>query len=237
MRIRFVWRSLVAVGLACGVARADLIESFDVVNDLAPPATDGAVTPSGWVGALRSQPLGVSGIFQGNLTVFGPHAGASYLGANFQNAAGIGTISTWIISPELLLQNGDTVSFWTRVPTDGGLFPDRLQLRMSTAGSSTDVGATADSVGDFTTLLLSVNPNLTTTDYPEVWTEFSTTITGLGGPTNGRLAFRYFVTDAGPSGFNSNYIGIDTFSHVSVPEPATVVLAGLALLGATRRRA
>ncbi|HYJ62828.1 MAG TPA: T9SS type A sorting domain-containing protein, partial [Parafilimonas sp.] len=36
------------------------------------------------------------------------------------------------------------------------------------------------------------------------------------GGSSGRVAFRYFVPDAGSSGTNSNYIGIDEFSYESV---------------------
>ena len=40
------------------------------------------------------------------------------------------------------------------------MFADRLELRLSTNGASTNVGTTTTSVGDFTTLLLTVNPLL-----------------------------------------------------------------------------
>jgi hypothetical protein len=90
---------------------------------------------------------------------------------------------------------------------------------MSTAGSSTNVGTTSTSVGDFTNLLLEINPNLVTGGYPESWTLFTVTLSGVGTPTTGRLAFRYFVTDGGPSGANSNYIGIDTVDYVYTEPP------------------
>src|SRR5206468_1050567 len=101
---------------------------------------------------------------------------------------------------------------WTRT-VDVPAFPDRLQVRMSTNGNSSNVGSTAVDVGDFTTLLLDINPLYTTTGYPNVWTQFSVTISGLGGPVTGRLAFRYFVEDAGFSGTHSDYIGIDTVQY------------------------
>jgi len=44
-----------------------------------------------------------------------------------------------------------------------------------------------------------------------VWTQFTVNITGIPVATQGRLAFRYFVENGGPTGANSNYIGIDTF--------------------------
>ena len=53
---------------------------------------------------------------------------------------------------------------------------------MSTNGTSQNVGTTATSVGDFTTLLLDINPTYTTTGYPNVWTNFVVTISGLAGP-------------------------------------------------------
>jgi hypothetical protein len=47
----------------------------------------------------------------------------------------------------------------------------------------------------------------------------------------GRIAFRYFVTNAGPSGVNSNYIGVDTWQVIEgAPVPTTGVWT-LALLG------
>ncbi|WP_376785899.1 choice-of-anchor J domain-containing protein [Diaphorobacter nitroreducens] len=64
-------------------------------------------------------------------------------------------------------------------------------------------------LGDFTTLLLSVNPALVANVYPQVWTQYTVTISGLPAPTSGRTAFRYFVTGAGSLGSNSDYIGID----------------------------
>ena len=49
-----------------------------------------------------------------------------------------------------------------------------------------------------------------------MWTEYLIDLDGIGAGNTGRLAFRYFVTDAGPSGANSNYIGIDA---IRVYEP------------------
>ena len=180
---------------------------------------------AGWVQTNNSAPLGATGWFQGNDVVFPAQSGAatSYIGANFNNASGAGTISDWLITPVLSLSNGETISFYTRT-TDAPTFADRLELRLSTAGTSSSVGSTATSVGDFTSLLLTVNPNLTTTGYPATFTQFTATITGLSGPATGRFAFRYFVTDAGPDGNNSDYIGIDTVQVAAVPEPSSVAI-------------
>ena len=46
------------------------------------------------------------------------------------------------------------------------------------------------------------------------WTQFTANIpTGSG---TGRIAFRYYVTNGGSGGTNSNVIGIDEFSYQSV---------------------
>ena len=172
---------------------------------------------AGWATINNSSPVGTINWFQGNDAVFPAQAGAvtSYIGANFNNTTGANTISNWLLTPQIALNNGDQFTFYTRT-TSSDVFPDRLQVRLSTAGASTDVGATSTSVGVFTTLLLDINPTLVTGVYPIVWTQFTVTVSGLGAPnTNGRLAFRYFVTSGGPSGANSDYIGIDTFAYIA----------------------
>lgn len=127
------------------------------------------------------------------------------------------TISNWLISPDVTVQNGDIVSFYTRlgkIPGSAGAgFPDRLQLRMSTNGAFTqDPTLGPADVGDFTLLLVDVNPTLVTGVYPQVWTQYSYTIEGLSGPTECRFGFRYFVTNGGTNGANSDIIGVDTFT-------------------------
>lgn len=194
-----------------------------------------------WGAANMSSPIGVTNWFTGNSTVFPAHAGTatSYVGANFENGGGLAEISNWLFSPVRTFNNGDTISFWSRVPTAGGTFPDRLYLRLSTNGSSMNVGGAANTVGDFTIQLLVINENLTTTDYPEVWTQFSATVSGLGGPASGRFAFRYHVPGSGPNGLNGNYIGIDTVEYNAVPEPGSMIALGLgaAALLARKRKA
>lgn len=206
-------------GMKGGVADAtppqvdpnDLMEGFDDITNL-----------PGWFMQNNSQPLGVTDWFQGNPAVFAAQAGPtdSYIGANYNNTSGgSGTISNWLLTPVLNLNDGDTVSFWTRTAA-GTLWPDRLEVRMSTNGSSTNVGTLATDVGDFTTVLTTVNPSLIVSGYPQVWTEYVVNISGVPVPTDGRIAFRYFVTNGGPSGSNSNYIGIDTFNFVDGAPPA-----------------
>ncbi len=87
---------------------------------------------------------------------------------------------------------------------------------MSLAGDSEDVGAGAFDVGDFDQLLLSINENLIIDGYPSEWTQVTIQLQ-LSQPVLGRLALRYFVINAGPTGSNSNYIGIDSLTYVEGP--------------------
>ncbi len=191
-----------------GPISGDWSEGFDDIT-LLPGA--------GWAITNNSAPVGTSSWFQGNPAVFPAHQGDpnAYIGVNFASVAGSNTISNWLMTPEMVLQDGTELRFWTRSPASD--WEDRLQVRMSTAGASTDVGASATSVGDFTELLLDINPTYAPGGYPTVWTEFVVTVSGVPTPTSGRLALRYFVESGGPSGANSDYIGIDT---LSVTQPA-----------------
>lgn len=168
--------------------------------------------PTGWASQNLSGPtIGSTNWFQGNSGVFPSFNGAptAYIAANFNNVAGSGTISNWLFTPEVPLANGNIISFYTR--GTGSIFPDRLQLRLSTSGSSVNAGTSETSVGDFTTLLLDINSTYGT--YPDTWTLFTVTLSGLSGPTTGRFAFRYFVEDGGPAGNNSDYMGIDQVTY------------------------
>lgn len=164
--------------------------------------------PAGWAQQNLSSTVGLTNWFQGNTAVFPANTPAGYIATNFNNTTGTGTISNWLFAPNVTLRNGDRFTFYTRTTT--GTFPDRMQVRMSTNGASVNAGANSTSVGDFTTLLLDINPTYTTSGYPTAWTQFSITLSGLpAGGVSGRIAFRYFVENGGPTGSNSDYIGID----------------------------
>lgn len=214
LRIFFLTAVLLLTLLPATRAQVLYSETFNSITPL----------PTGWSVQNLSSPLGTGTWFQGNAGVFPSNSGAptAYIGANFNSTAGAGTISNWLFMPAVTLKNGDQLTFFTRkatpAPTD---FPDRLQVRMSTNGSSTNAGASATDVGDFTTLLLDINPTLVAGGYPTAWTQYTVTITGVPTPLTGRLAFRYFVTDGGPSGNNSDYIGIDDVVYTAFTGPCT----------------
>ncbi|WP_049793305.1 choice-of-anchor J domain-containing protein [Conexibacter woesei] len=221
----------VLTGAAPGVAQADLSQNFD------PGVGPGSAwAPAGWTGTNRSMPLGSNSWFQGNppsnAGPFPAHEGveSSYIAVNYNSTTGgSGTISNWLITPQITtLSDGDDVSFYTRTAADATEYPDRLEVRVATGGTCSP-GATATGLGDFTTLLLSVNPSLSTGVYPRAWTRYDVTLRGLpAGTSTGCIAFRYHVTSSGPVGSNGNYIGIDTFSFVDdVTPPAAPSLTGL----------
>ena len=201
-------------------------ESFNDITTLA---------GNGWVMTNASVAVGSTSWFQGNATSaggpFDAYNGAAnaYIGANYNNTGNVGTISNWLMTPNRTFRNGDVLTFYTRKPSPD-TYADRLEVRLSTNGASTSVG-TGSGVGDYTTLLLSINPNLTLGVYPTTWTMYTVTISGLPAPTSGRLAFRYFVTSAGLSGTNSDYIGIDQVDYTPYVCPSFTMTPSGALTG------
>ena len=160
---------------------------------------------------------------QGDASQFVSHQGASnsFIGVGYQSSSASTpvTLSNWAITPSRTYNNGDIITFYTRRIDASPVFPDRLEVRLSEDGNNFNIGFVPEDVGTFTTLLLSINPTLSTTAYPSTWTQYTITISGLSGPTNGRIGFRYYVTDGGPGGSNSNYIGIDSYTYYSTLNP------------------
>ncbi|MEO5946055.1 MAG: choice-of-anchor J domain-containing protein [Chitinophagaceae bacterium] len=191
---------------------------------------EGTALPAGWNMQNLSSPIGSvpNWIFSSTASLSPAQNGTanSYAFAFFNNVAGNNTISNWLLTPAVNIKNGDVFSFWTRTsnPVD---YADRLEVRLSTNGASTNVGATNTSVGDFTTVLATVNPNLTLIGYPSTWTQYSVTISGITGTVTGRMGFRYFVINGGPAGDNSDRIGIDNVRYSSSgTNPAAAVWTG-----------
>ena len=201
---------LLLASLASSAATAQVLtQAFDDVTTLA---------GAGWVFTNNSNPAGTTGWFQGNTAVFTSQTGAdrSYIAANFNGAGFGGNVSDWLITPVLSsLRNGQILTFYTRAESFAPA-ADNLEVRLSTNGTSSNVGASDTSVGDFTTLLLAVNPTLAAAGYPATWTLHSVTLSGLpAGLTQGRLAFRHVVPTTSA---NADYIGVDTVSLVTVAD-------------------
>jgi hypothetical protein len=183
-----------------------LSEGFDDIGTLA---------ANGWILVNHSAPVGSSNWFQGSTEVFPSQTGAddAYIAANYNNTTDTGTISNWLITPLLTFGPDTKLSFWTRVKDNPALFADRLEIRLCVGATCTNVGSSSSDVKDFATLLASINPSLTPTGYPATWTEYTFDASnGLPTSGHGRIAFRYYVTNAGQGGANGNYIGIDSVS-------------------------
>ncbi len=180
-----------------------LEENFDALGS---PIT----LPTGWTQTNQSSPLGTSNWFRGNTSSFNSYNGPAdgYIATNYQNGAGVATLSNWLMAPPVTVQNGDEVSFYSRVPSNS--FPDRIYLRRSDLGAGSTNPSGATDLGSYTTECLVINPTLTSTAFPIVWTKFTYVVSGLSGPTSCRFALHYFVTNGG-DGANSNYVGIDAF--------------------------
>lgn len=151
-----------------------------------------------------------------------------FIGADFTSTlGGPGIISNWVVSPVVTMQNGDKIQFYTRgvlyfdpFVGDSTDYANRLQVRMSTANESLNVGS-GNSPGDFKTALLDINPDYKEAtiplydpaSYPIRWTKFEATVGGLNGPTKGRFAFRYYLENGGFPGLGSG-VGIDSVAYI-----------------------
>jgi hypothetical protein len=159
------------------------------------------------------------------MNIFVAYAGAdsTFISSSFNAVNTQGTISHWLLTPQAALNNGDTLSFWTRTTSVGtSVYPDRMQVRYSQVAGN-NVGTTDIDVGDFTTLMVDINALLTTTDYPLVWTNYSLPVTGLASTVTGRFAFRYYVDDGGNSGANSFLVAIDEVHYIPNPVGINVI--------------
>ena len=210
------------VAVLAAIAGAAQAQSYSMNFDAGSDFTD-------WSTSNESIPAAaVAGWAIGSSTAFPANSGTSYALSNFQRGTGLSDLSTWLFTPTRVLNNGDTFSFFTRTSSVVS-FPDRLRVALSTSGAST-------LSADFSTVLLSINENLNFTDYPTSWTQFTITLSGLSGPTSGRIAFNYNVPSGGPLGDNSDIIGVDDVSYVAVPAPGALALVGLGGLVVGRRR-
>ena len=194
------------------------------------PGGDAMAFDSGtWHAQNESAPLGGTSWFN-NPTIWTPQYGTGHLCANYNSVLTLGQINNYMMSPVRTLNNGDVIRFYTRtVPSQ--FYPDRLHLKMSLAGSST-------ATSDFTTTLLTVNNDLVATDYPNTYTLYTVTLSGLSGPTSGRFAFNYDVPGGGASGSNSDFISIDGVVYAALgveppapPPPAVPVFSQTISLG------
>jgi hypothetical protein len=159
------------VAAAAGAAWGQLDEHFD------------DWVPVGWRAINRSQfASGPQGWEQASFSPFWAHSEPAFAASSPAANTQTGIISTWLTSPPVSLHNGDTLDFWVK---SLGENPDRMQVRMSTAGTNGNPGSTPTSVGVFTTLLLDINPTYEQTGFPTEWTHYTLYVSGLSAPATG----------------------------------------------------
>lgn len=168
--------------------------------------TESGLNARGWI-TLNVDGGGTTSWFQGNTTVFNSYEGPAdgYVGQNF-NAANGSLIDQWLISPQITVSAGDTLSFWHRSP-DNTIYDDSIFVRYSTTAGITP----ADFDVTWGRYLVSKNG----------WARWTGTF-----PTSGtiRFAIQYYHTQGGPTGNYSDYFGLDLVEVIpsSVPQTALV---------------
>lgn len=151
-------------------------------------------------------PVGTTPTFyQGSGALFpafnGPANG--YIAANFQTVAS-GDIDNWLVTPVISnVDSGDVFSFYSRSPL-GSTYPDSIMVMYSDAGDSIPSATSWVELGNF-----KVNTS-------GIWQKMYFTANSAG--SGARFAIRYKVTDGGPMGANSDYIGID---QIALNPPST----------------
>ena len=215
MTIKQLMTGLALVAAATGAqAITVLSQGFDSVA---------ALPASGWAQVNNSTaPLGTSW-FQGNPGIFAAASGAanSYIAANFlSTGSAAGSVSNWLMTPTVALDPTIELSFLVQTAGDG--FRDRIEVRLSTSGASTNVADFSTVLGSFQASTLSG------------WVGLSYTLGVIDAPTTGRFAFRYVVDNVSTAG---NYLGLDSVLITSaIPEPGTYLLMGLGVAGLMLRR-
>ena len=188
------------------------VDHFDGANDTTSLQARGYLTYYRSPSAPGTAPTWFQGIPLIIPSYDGPNDG--YVASNFQTVTGTNDINNWLVLPALNLNAGDIFSFYSSspIPFDTTVFVDSLHIWYSAVGDSTPEDTTWVLLGEF-----QVN-------VAGFW-ELNSFVIPSAGAT-GRLAIQYAVVDGGPTGDNSNYVGIDALT-VFTPSPADAIISGI----------
>lgn len=231
------------------------VQQFDTVQ---------AAINQGWKLVNRSSPIGRQGWVQGNsiyaevwqYSTAGYPAYSSkatregFISSDFSSATARtpdgATQSNFLISPSVILQNGDKIIFYTREDDSISRWADRLQVCYNKSGDDFTNAGQGTNPGGFSGVLLDINQNYAsgftvgTTPvspldpsipyfannslaYPRQWTRFEARVIGLNEPIRTRFAFRHFVelggypeTGSYTVGGRGGVVSIDSVAFVSI---------------------
>lgn len=156
-----------------------------------------------------------------------------------------GVLSNWVISPAIWMQNGDKIIFYVRGTDSIMRWGDRMQLCINVTNDGHECGRGLDPgdfnvvlVDINPNLAQGFSPTTPATytppfpyaaaspppfpqvysniqTFPNQWTRFEGTVSGLNGPHKGRFAFRYFVPMGGDNG-RADFVCLDYVTYKSV---------------------
>lgn len=207
------------------VSNQSFVEEFD---------TAAAALSRGWKFINTSDPRG-AGVWQDGGEVnpwfqaFSNNGSkAGFIGTDYTStSAASASISNWLVSPAVMMQNGDKITFYTRAlqysngAGDSTDYGNSLRVCVNTSGDNLVVGTGAE-MGAFVSLY-DINPNMAYSSknspsadaYPTRWTRFEVTVNGLTTPMKSRFAFKYYVPNGGSNG-NGSGVAIDKVIYTSV---------------------
>jgi hypothetical protein len=168
----------------------------------------------GWSILNASNPLGPTSWHQGDPSQFTAAGGAedSYAAADSTSTIGAPSlVSVWLVTPDIDFGPNEFNAKWLAFATRA--LPgkaNRLVVRQCAVTATQACEPSATGVGGFDRVLIDINPDLLTGDYPSTWTTYTATpADGLLTYGLGRIAFHYTLMSE-PDGSHGSTIGIDT---------------------------
>ncbi len=168
-------------------------DNFDGLNDTTSLKARGYKVYYRGTGPQGVLATWIQGVPTNFVSYNGPTDG--YVAGHYNSVTGTNNIDNWLVLPKKTTSAGDSLVFYSRSPT-GSTFPDSLRVMYSAVGDSIPEGSWTE-LGRF-----------------KGETSGSWLRKAFRAPTSGntRFAIRYAVVNGGPSGANSDFVGIDALT-------------------------